>query len=171
MQTDAILLDAVCCVRWRILLHVVASCCVLFGVVVQSLKPVKLLSQRLPTLLLFCDHRNVAQQCWIHLRRSSNIAGATSARNKHGPAHGHPWSPKSYGCMGCILPTMHSRTQHCRELLHSFAHRCKNRRNNSQLVSPTMLRVATSVCAHLKTKFERNVILWILSNMLKKKTL
>ena len=26
----------------------------------------------------------------------------------------------------------------------------------------------TSVCAHLKTKFERNVILWILSNMLKK---
>ena len=33
---------------------------VLLGVVVQSLKPVKLLNQQLPTFLLFRDHRSVA---------------------------------------------------------------------------------------------------------------
>ena len=41
----AVPLDVTCCVRLHILLHVVA----------QSLKPVKLLSQQLPTFLLFCD--------------------------------------------------------------------------------------------------------------------
>ena len=27
--------------------------------------------------------------------------------------------------MGCILPTMHCRSQHCWELLHPFAHHCQ----------------------------------------------
>ena len=50
------LMDVTCCVRKHTLLHVVASCCVLLGVIVQSLKPVKLLAickrtQQLPTLL------------------------------------------------------------------------------------------------------------------------
>ena len=35
--------------------HPVACCCMLLHVVVQSLKPVKLFSQQLPTFLLFCD--------------------------------------------------------------------------------------------------------------------
>ena len=56
------LLDVTCCVRLHILLHVVA----------QSLKPVKLFSQQLPTFLLFRDRRGVAQQCWIRLHSSSN---------------------------------------------------------------------------------------------------
>ena len=34
--------------------------------------------------------------------------------------------------MGCILPTMHCRSQHCWELLHPFAHHCQHARNNSQ---------------------------------------
>ena len=34
--------------------------------------------------------------------------------------------------MGCILPTMHCRSQHCWELLHSFAHHCQHAHNNSQ---------------------------------------
>ena len=33
---------------------------------------------------------------------------------------------------GCILPTMHCRSQHCWELLHLFAHHCQHVRNNSQ---------------------------------------
>ena len=41
--------------------HPVACCCALFGVFAQSLKPVKLMSQQLPTFLLFCDHRSVVQ--------------------------------------------------------------------------------------------------------------
>ena len=47
--------------------HPAAYCCVLLGVVEQSLKPAKLLTQRLPTFLLFRDRRSVAQQCWIRL--------------------------------------------------------------------------------------------------------
>ena len=34
--------------------------------------------------------------------------------------------------MGCILPTMHCRSQTCWELLHPFAHHCQHARNNSQ---------------------------------------
>ena len=70
-------------------LHVDACCCVFLGVVAQSLKPVKPMSQRLPTLLLFpfLVRRSVAQQCWI-CSYSSSIVGAT---------HTHSTlSPKSY---------------------------------------------------------------------------
>ena len=63
------LLDDTCCVRLYTLLHVVARA--------QSLKPVKLLSQQLPTFLLFRDRRSVAQQFWICLRSFSNIVEAT----------------------------------------------------------------------------------------------
>ena len=50
------LLYVTCCVRLHTLLHVVACCCVLLGVVVQSLNPVKLLAtckqmQQAPTML------------------------------------------------------------------------------------------------------------------------
>ena len=34
--------------------------------------------------------------------------------------------------MGCILPTMHCRSQHCWELFHPFADHCQHARNNSQ---------------------------------------
>ena len=34
--------------------------------------------------------------------------------------------------MGCILPTMHCRSQHRWELFHPFAHHCQHTRNNSQ---------------------------------------
>ena len=74
------LLDDTCCVRLYTLLHVVARA--------QSLKPVKVLSQHLPTFLLFRDRRSVAQQFWICLRSFSNIVEAT---------HSHyTLSPKSY---------------------------------------------------------------------------
>ena len=69
--------------------HPVACCWMLLRVVVQSLKPVKLFSQQLPTFLLFRDRRSVAQQCWILLHSSSNIVEAT---------HGHyAWFTKIYG--------------------------------------------------------------------------
>ena len=57
--------------------------------VAPSLKPVKLFSQQLPTFLLFCDRRSVAQQCWIRLHSSSNIVGATHAH--------YAWITKTYG--------------------------------------------------------------------------
>ena len=63
VQTDATLLDVTCCVRFHTLLHVVPQ--MFLRVVAQSLKPVKLFSQQLPTFLLFCDRRSVAQQ-YIH---------------------------------------------------------------------------------------------------------
>ena len=41
---------------------VCSPCCMLLRVVAQSLKPVKLFSQQLPTFLLFRDRRSVEQQ-------------------------------------------------------------------------------------------------------------
>ena len=49
----------------------------LLRVVAESLKPVKLFSQQLPTFLLFRDRRSLVQQCWIRLHSSSNIVGTT----------------------------------------------------------------------------------------------
>ena len=64
-------------------------CCMLLYVIAQSLKPVKLFSQQLPTFLLFRDRRSVAQQCWILLHSSSNIVEATHAH--------YAWFTKIYG--------------------------------------------------------------------------
>ena len=69
--------------------HPVACCWMLLRAVAQSLKPVKLFSQQLPTFLLFRDRRSVAQQCWICLHSSSNIVGATHAH--------YAWIKKTYG--------------------------------------------------------------------------
>ena len=77
------------CYMLRPFAHPVACCWMLLRVVAQSLKPVKLFSQQLPTFLLFSDRRSVAQQCWIRLYSSFNIVGATYAH--------YTWSPKSYG--------------------------------------------------------------------------
>ena len=101
--------------------HPVSFCRMLLRVVAQSLKPVKLFSQQLPTFLLFGDRWSVVQQCWIRLHSSPNIVGATHAH--------YAWLRRP---MGCILPTMHCRSQTCWELLHLFAHHCQHVRNNSQ---------------------------------------
>ena len=93
MQTDATLLANNSQHCW--MLHVAsvctrsACCWMLLRVVAQSLKPVKLFSQQLPTFLLFRDRRSVAQQCWIRLHSSSNIVGATHAH--------YAWITKTYG--------------------------------------------------------------------------
>ena len=67
------------CYMLRPFAHPVACCWMLLRVVAQSLKPVKVFSQQLPTFLLFGDRRNVAQQCWIRLHSSSNIVGVAHA--------------------------------------------------------------------------------------------
>ena len=59
--------------------HPVVCCWMLLPVVAQSLKPVKVFSQQLPTFLLFRDHRSLAQQCLIRLHSSSNIVGGAHA--------------------------------------------------------------------------------------------
>ena len=51
------------CYILRPFAHPVARCVELSGVVAQNLKPVKLMSQQLPTFLLFRDRRSVAQKC------------------------------------------------------------------------------------------------------------
>ena len=90
--------------------HPVACCWMLLCVVPQSLKPVKLFSQQLPIFLLFRDRRSVAQQCWIRLHSSSNIVGPRTLIT-HGLQR----------LMGCILHTMHCRSQQCWDLLRPFA--------------------------------------------------
>ena len=73
----------------HLFLHPVACCWMLLRVDEQSLKPVKLLSQQLPTFPLFRDHQSIARQCWIRLHISSNIVGATHVH--------YAWFTKTYG--------------------------------------------------------------------------
>ena len=117
----------------------------LLRVAAQSLRPVKLFSQKLPTFPLFCDRRSVAQQCWIRLNSSSNIVGTTHAH--------YAWITKTYGLysshdalqvpnlLGAVasvctpLPTRTQQlptllAQQCWELFRPFA--CSLKRNCSQ---------------------------------------
>ena len=81
VQKDATLLANNSRHCWMIhVASVCTSCCMLLRVVAQSLKPVKLLNQRLPTILFFRDRRR------IRLHSSSNILEATHA-------HHVTWSP------------------------------------------------------------------------------
>ena len=99
-----------------------------------------IVGQQLPTFLLFCDRRSVAQQCWIRLHSSSLLGPRTLIM--HGLQR----------LMGCILPTMHCRSQHCWELLHPFAHHCQQARNNSIVGSCCVrLHAASGVkCKHCR---------------------
>ena len=130
------LLDVTCRVRLHTLLHVVRCCCVLLRVVAQSLKPVKLFSQQLPTFLLFRDRRSVAQQCWIRLQSSSNIVGATHAQytwitKTYGlcSSHDAPQVPNLLGVVASVCTPLSTSTQQlptllaqqCWELLRTFA--------------------------------------------------
>ena len=103
------------CYMLRPFAHLVACCWMLLRVVAQSLKPVKLFSQQLPTFLLFRDRRSVAQQCWIRLHSSSNIVGATHAH--------YAWFTKIYRLYpshdALQVPTL--LAQQCWELLRPFA--------------------------------------------------
>ena len=97
------------CYMLRPFAHPVACSWMLLCVVAQSLKPVKLFSPQLPTFLLFCDHRSIAQQCWIRLHSSPTLLGLSTLIT-----HG------SQRLMSCI-PMMHFRSQTCWELLQPFA--------------------------------------------------
>ena len=78
------------------LLHVASVCYMLMGSCC-GLKPVKLLTRN--------SRRSVAQQCWICLAALPTLLG---------PLGHFTWSPWSLQRLkGCILPTMHSRSQHC----------------------------------------------------------
>ena len=74
------------CYVLRPFTHPVACCCVLLRVVAQSLKPGKLLSQQLPTFLLFLDRRNVVQKCWIHCW--GHVRAKMAAEFKFTKSHG-----------------------------------------------------------------------------------
>ena len=126
----------VTCYMLRPFAHPVACCWMLLRVVAQSLKPVKLFSQQLPTFLLFRDRRSVAQQCWIRLDSSSNIVGATHAHyawftKTYGlyPSHDALQVPTLLAVVASVCTPLPTRTQQiptllaqqCWELLRSFA--------------------------------------------------
>ena len=112
--------------------HPVACCWMLLRVVAQSLKPVKLFSQQLPTFLWFRDRRSVAQQCWIRLHNSSNIVGATHAHYAWFtktcglyPSHDALQVSTLFEVVASVCTTLPTRTQQCWELLRPFARSLK----------------------------------------------
>ena len=131
VQTHATLLANNSQHYWMLhVLSVCTFCCMLLGVVAQSLKLVKLLSQQVLTFLLFCDRWSIVQQCWIHLHSSCNIVGAMHAH--------YTWSPKSYG-----LYHSHNALQ-VPTLLGVIYSICFH--TTTHIVSPTVLGVVVSVC-------------------------
>ena len=125
----------------RLFAHPVACCWMLFRVVAQSLKPVKRYCQQLPTFLLFCDSRSVAQQRWIRLHGSSNIVGATHANcawitKTYGSCSSHDalQVPNLLGIVASVCTPLPTRTQQlptllaqqCWELSRPFARSLRN---------------------------------------------
>ena len=137
LQTGATLLDVTWCVRLHILLHVVTCCCIILGVVAQSLKPVKRWSKQLllPTFHLLRDHRGVAQH---------NGSICTARQTLLGPRTRIQYGLQSI--MGCILPTMHCTGK----IVGSCCIRLHNTANKGaitvKIVGPTMSGVVASVC-------------------------
>ena len=116
--------------------HPLVCCGMSLRVVAKSLKTVKLLSQQLPTFLLFRDRWGIAQQCWIHLHSFSNIA-----RAMHEYYTWSPWSLQSL--MGCTLPTMHCRSnivESCCIRLHTTA--------NADVTTPNIVELLGVVEVH-----------------------
>ena len=71
------------CCKLHPFAHPVVCCCALFGVVAQSLKSVKLMSQQLPTFVPWLPKRcavmldlcaRVFQHCWIHARALHTVS-------------------------------------------------------------------------------------------------
>ena len=96
----------------------------LLRVVAQSLKPIKLFSQQLPTFFVFRDRRSVAQQCWIRLHSSFNIVGATHAHyawftKTYGlyPSHNALQVPTLLGVVASVCTPLPTRTQQLPTLL------------------------------------------------------
>ena len=108
--------------------HPVTCCFVLLGIVAQSLKPVKRLSQQVPTFLLFRDQRSVAQQCWIpafvqifqhcqgHARALHMVSFKFTMSYGLYPSHDALQVPTLLGVVAPVctqLPTRTHQRQHC----------------------------------------------------------
>ena len=118
--------------------HPVVCCWMLLRVVAQSLKPVKLFSQHLPTFLLFRDRRSVAKR-WIRLHSSSNIVGATHTH--------YAWFTRTFG-----LHPSHDALQ-VSALLEVVASVCTPLPTHTQLL-PTLL---AQQCWELLRPFARSL--------------
>ena len=134
VQTNATLLannsilDVTCCVR-------VTCCCVLYGVVAQSLKPVKHLKTT----------PNISFVPWSP-KRSATMLDPFAQLFQHFWDHARALNMVY---KDCILPMMHRRSQHCWKLLHPFAHPTANTDATApNNIGPTMFRVVASVCTY-----------------------
>ena len=121
VQTDATTPSIVGCYILRPFAQPVACCCVLLGVVAQSLEPIT---------------PNISVVSWSPKRSTTMLEPFCTARLTFlGP---RALITKGFQrVMGCILPTMQCRPQHCWDMLHPFAHHCQHGRNNFQHCWPS----------------------------------
>ena len=116
------LLDVTCSIRLQTLLHVVGCCCLLLHKVWNRSNFSANNSQH-----FFCS--------MIAEALRNNVGSVCTAL----PTLLGPRTLITHGLqrlMGCILPTMHCRSQHCWELLHLFAHHCKHAQQCWELLRP-----------------------------------
>ena len=112
------LLDVTCCVRLHTLLHVVGCCCVLLRKVWNQSNFSANNSQH-----FFCS---VIAEAWRNNVGSVCTALPTLLGQRTLITHA------LQRLMGCILPTLHCRSQHCWELLRPFAFSFKQPRWRQQ---------------------------------------
>ena len=118
----ALVLTIVGCYMLRPFAHPVACCWMLLRVIAQSLKPVKLFSQQLPTFLLFCDRT----------KRSATMLDPFAQFFQHCRGHAHSLGMDHKDLWAVFFPRCTAGPKLCCELLYPFAHHCQHARNNSQ---------------------------------------
>ena len=128
--------------------HPVACCCMLLGVVTQSLKPVELLSLQLPTFVLFCDCQSIPQQCWIRLHSSSNIALHVAYKVLW--VVSFPWCtrvPTLLGVVASVSPPLPTRMRLLLTLLEKFMSDFFDSRTTALLVTKeTKIELTLGYC-------------------------
>ena len=164
--------------------HPLGCCWMWLRVVAQSLKPVKLFSQQLPTFLLFRDRPSIAQKCWIRLHSSSNIVGSTHALITHYawftktygfyPSHHVLQVPTLLGVVASICTPLPTRTQQlptllaqqCWKLLRPFARSLKLHQNRKKC--KRTVPMVTSILTYTLGKggLQRTSLVWIGLNYL-----
>ena len=102
------------CTTCCMLLRVVGSCCAKFGANNSQHCCCFMIAE--------ASHNNVGSVCTALLTFLGPRALITKGVQR---------------LMGCILPTMQCRPQHCWDMLHPFAHHCQHGRNNFQHCWPS----------------------------------
>ena len=124
----------------------------MLALVAYSLKPVKLLAWQFLTILLFCDWRSVAQQCYARLHRTTTMLASWHVCKRELQSFFRITKPE------CIASL--DNRQQCWQLLRLFACTTQQVPTTPNIVGLTMLWLVASVCMGFKGPCKRTQHCW-----------